>query len=451
MYRRPLRSLAPSWLRALTLSSFAMGGLLVAAPAHADEAREVPATILDVSMVDGELTARIRWSAEAKSLPEEVEVLSYDGKDSITAGERLAPKAGEVSEVKLSGAVQEPWETGWAQRLVVRAAKGRELASQPYDVSLACEDEKSCELKAAPGVSASREVVHLSTRLRDTLAVVEKEQGAKGFDLVREVARRDPSLLGEAMTYAQGLVRVTPAEGCNCTWDTTFERSNSAGTALGAALNAHALSLGHVASNRRVSVQGTSRVTLTLRCATLSTSLQQSVGIKQPGGLVKSVLLPKPVYSTCAGKCSGLFNHFGRITGLATAYDTGSAAPLLNGTAMVQGRYHLGNAQLPLLNELRYAPANQFFDVRTYPTNMGGGTGWVQTAGEGFYAFNGSDDPRPFGRAQSGYAIAVQGNAVCPGGVLNPIGRVWDTESTHELPQGEESLTDSIWRFFGFL
>ncbi|RKG76484.1 hypothetical protein D7W79_17695 [Corallococcus exercitus] len=334
MHRRSPRVLAPSWLRSLTLSSFAVGGLFVAAPAHAAETSEAPATIVDVSMQDGELTARIRWSAESKDLPEEVEVLSYDGTEKPSAGERLTPKPGEESEVKLSGAVQEPWETGWAQRLVVREAKGRELASQPYDVSLACEDEKTCQLTATPGISASREVLHVSNGLQKTLATIEKELGAKEFDLVHEVARREPSLFGEALSYAQGKFKYGPAEGCQCTWQTTYARSNTSGTSLGAAHDLYARPLLQTRpANARLSTQGTSRITLTLNCTSLASILFQHVGIRQPGGLVKPVLMPQPVYSTCAGTCSGRFSHFGRITGLVTAQSTSPFPPPPSSTA----------------------------------------------------------------------------------------------------------------------
>ncbi|GMU07456.1 hypothetical protein [Corallococcus caeni] len=450
MPRRSPRALAPTWLRALTLCSFAMGGLLVAAPAHAAETTEAPATIVDVSIQDGELTARIRWSAESSALPEEVEVLSYDGTDKPTAGERISPKAGEESEVKLSGAVREPWETGWAQRLVVREAKGQELASQAYDVSLACEDEKTCQLTAAPGISASREVLHVSNALQKTLGTLEKELGTKEFDLVHEVARRDPSLFGEALSYAQGLVKYGPAEGCQCAWETSYARSNTSGTTLGAAHDLFARPLRQTqASNARLSAQGSSRVTLTLRCSSLGSILFQHVGIRQPGGLVKPVLMPQPVYSTCAGTCSGRFSHFGRITGLATAQSTTPFPPptILNGTAMEQSSYHLGNALSPLLNETRYAPADSDFDVMTTVSNVSSGSGYVQTSGEAFYAYNGNAATwQPQGRARGGYAIAIQGVAVCPGGGLNPIGRASDTATTMG---NQTSLTNSINAFFG--
>lgn len=448
MHRRSPRAFAPTWLRSLTRSSFALGGLLMAAPALAAEAREAPATIVDVSMRDGELTARIRWSAESKSLPEEVEVLSYDGTDTLTAGERVAPKAGEELEVRLSGAVQEPWETGWAQRLVVREAKGRELASQPYDVSLACEDEKTCQLTAAPGISASREVVHVSTALRKTLASIEKELGTKQFDLVREVAQREPSLFGEALSYAQGLVKYSPAEGCDCVWETSFSRTNTSGTTLGAAHELYSRPLRNRASNARLSAQGTSRVTLSLRCGTLSSPRLQPVGIRQSDGRVRSVLLPQPVYSTCVGPCSGRFNHYGRITGSVEAYSSG---PLLNGTAQEQSTYHLGDALSPVVEKSIFAPTHDSFDEPSVVNNVGSGTSYVQTSGEAFHAFGGNTPDStqwPYGHVRNGYAMAVQGSVVCPipSGTLYPIGRAWDTATTQD---NQGSLTQGIWDFFG--
>ncbi|NOK19982.1 hypothetical protein [Corallococcus carmarthensis] len=448
MHRRSLRSLAPSWLRPLTLSSFALGGLLVATPAHAAEASEAPATLLDVSMQDGELTARIRWSAEPEDLPEEVEVLSYDGTDTLTAGERVTPKAGEETEVKLSGAVQEPWETGWAQRLVVREAKGRELTRQPYDVSLACEDEKTCELTAAPGISASREVLHVSNALQETLAVIEKEQDGKAFDLVHEVARRDPSLFGEALTHAQGLVKYGAAEGCGCTWEASYARSNTQGTGLGAAHDVFARPL---ATNRpsktRLTAQGTSQMTLSLRCASLDWPRLQLVGIKQPGGVVKPVLLPQPVYSTCAGTCSGRFTHFARITGAVSAVSTNN--PFLDGSATEQSKYHLGNGLSPLLNWTESAPNDNTFIQATTAYNVGSGSGFVQTSGEASYNYNGNSSMGvPRGRAQGGYLMAVQGTVACPGGGLYPIGRAWDIATT----MGNETfLNDGVTLFFDSL
>ncbi|RKH72761.1 hypothetical protein D7X96_03575 [Corallococcus interemptor] len=434
-------------LRALTLSSFAMGGLLMAAPAHADEPREAPATILDVSLVDGELTARILWAQDAKSLPGEVEVVSHDGQDTLTAGERVTPKAGEVSEVTLYGAVKEPWETGWAQRLAVLGAKGQELTHQPYDVSLDCEDEKTCALKATAGVSASREVLHVSRALKDTLDTIEKDLGAKEFDLVREVARRDPTLYGEALSYAHGLSKlgpVGPAEGCRCTWQASSTRSNTSGTSLGAAHNLYAGPLApNRRSNARLTTQGTSRINLTLNCTSLASIHFQQVGIKQSGGLVKPVLMPQPVYSMCAGTCSGRFNHFGRIIGNASANST---TMLLNGTATEQIKYHLGNSLSPLLNQTVHAPANSGFDVSTIANNTSSGSGFVQTSGEAFYTYNG--DPSlglPFGQAQAAYAMAIRGYAVCPGGGLNPSGTVSDFATTMN---NQSSLDQNIRDFF---
>ncbi|AFE07673.1 hypothetical protein COCOR_07678 [Corallococcus coralloides DSM 2259] len=448
MHRRSPRVLASSWLRALTLSSFAVGGLFVAAPAHSAETSEAPATILDVSMQDGELTARIRWAAESKSLPSEVEVVSYDGTDKLTAGERLSPKPGEEVEVKLYGAVQEPWETGWAQQLVVREPKGRELTRQPYDVSLDCEDEKTCALKATPGVAASREVVHVSEALERTLASIEKELGGKEFNLVHEVARREPSLYGEALSYAQSRVVYGPAEGCRCTWQASFTRTNGQGTttSLGAAHDLYARPLSMTRpQNARLTAQGTSRVTLTLSCTSLASILFQNVGIKQSGGLVKPVLMPQPVYSTCAGTCSGRFSHFGRITGSAWANSTSS--PLLNATSMEQSKYHLGNGLSPLLNETRYAPLNSSFDVDATVSNSISGSGYVQTSAEAFYTYNGNSLMwQPWGRARGGYAIAVQGIAVCPGGGLNPMGRAWDIATGED---NQSSLSESVWNFLG--
>ncbi|MBN9681843.1 MULTISPECIES: hypothetical protein [unclassified Corallococcus] len=450
------RSPSP-WLRALTLSSFAVGGLFVAAPAHAAETRELPATIVNVSMQDGELTARIRWAAESKSLPTEVEVLSYDGTDKVTAGERLSPKAGEEVEVKLSGAVQAPWETGWAQRLVVREAQGRELANQPYDVSLACEDEKTCQLTAAPGISASREVLHVSTALQKTLDAVEKELGSKQFDMVREVARREPSLYGEALTYAHGMVKVGPAEGCQCSWTTSYSRTNSSGSGLGAAHNLYSRPLSqNKPSNARLTEQGSSRVTLTLHCTSLVSILTQEFGIRQSGGLVKPVRMLQPVYSTCAGTCSGRFSHFGRITGRTTVQSTTPFPPptIPNASAMEQGKYHLGNGLSPLFNETRYAPSgDQEFDRGGATFNTSSGSGYVQTSGEAFHAYNGDPNTwQPYGRAQGNYAIAVQGIAVCPGGGLNPIGRAFDIQSTYTLPENEvDSMEKSVQDFFSIL
>ncbi|NNB96409.1 hypothetical protein HI113_21170 [Corallococcus exiguus] len=445
MHRRSSRA---SWLRALTLSSFAVGGMLVAAPVHAAETSEAPATILDVSMQDGELTARIRWAAEPKSLPEEVEVLSYDGTDKLTAGERLSPKAGEETEVKLSGAVQEPWETGWAQRLVVREPKGRELASQPYDVSLDCEDEKTCELKAAPGISASREVLHVSNALQETLAVIEKEQDGKAFDLVHEVARREPSLFGQALTHAQGLIKYGPAEGCRCTWEASYARSNTQGTSLGAAHDVFARPLATNRPSRALlTAQGTSQMTLSLHCTSLASIHFQPVGIKQSGGRVKPVLLPQPVYSTCAGTCSGRYTHFGRITGAVSAISTNN--PFLDGSATEQSKYHLGNALSPLLNAADSAPNDTTFIHAITAFNVSTGSGFVQTSGEASYNYNGNSSMGvPRGRAQGGYAMAVQGTAVCPGGGLNPSGRAWDVATTMD---NETFLRDGINSFFDSL
>ncbi|MFP2902148.1 hypothetical protein [Corallococcus sp. 4LFB] len=198
--------LVPSWLRSLTVSSFALGGLL-AAPAQAAQGEEPPAVaaLLDVSLEDGELTARIPWTDQEEDLPGSTRLVSYDGKNSPNAGVEVTPKAGEISHVKVFGALDKPWDTGWAQKRVLEDAKGQPLATQAYDIGLDCADGKECGLTVSPGITSDSDVVHVSGELDAVVTQLNEQHGEGEYDLVEEVPKAAPHLRDEVALYAHQL------------------------------------------------------------------------------------------------------------------------------------------------------------------------------------------------------------------------------------------------------
>ncbi|GMU07457.1 hypothetical protein ASNO1_37100 [Corallococcus caeni] len=122
------------------------------------------------------------------------------------------PKAGKVSQVKVFGALDKPWETGWARKRVLENDKGEELATQPHDVNLDCADDKECGLTVSAGVASDANVVHVSGELDAAVTKLNEQDGEGGYDLLQEVSRNFPALRGEA-------------DPCSCNWESTRTRT----------------------------------------------------------------------------------------------------------------------------------------------------------------------------------------------------------------------------------
>ncbi|WP_434301589.1 hypothetical protein [Corallococcus exiguus] len=416
---RGLSGLVPSWLRSLTVSSFALGGLLAAAPAHAADPQEVRpniATVLDVALVDGELTASILWTDRQDDLPRSSKLVSYDGKDTATAGVNVTPKAGEVSQVKLFGALDKPWETGWAQKLVLEDPQGQALATQPYDVNLDCATEKECSLTVSKGVTSEKDVVHVSSELDAVVTELDARYGQGEYDLVKEVSKDFPHLRGEAMVYVQQWYWWYPIIGpCTCGWTTTTTRTptttqsilvSSPGRSLygwngpGAkhTLSANAIPTGPTLNR---TVTGSSQLSLGLRCSRRIYFYWWDLMIYRPGGWF-AVRFPFPVSIPCTSPCLARFDHTGRVTGRTSI--SGVATAREAGTWRVNGG-------TPYINQL--ITGNNAFDADAIAVSFSNTSAYntVSTSGQVTIP---STSTFASALVTNGYAQAIHGQLTCP-------------------------------------
>ncbi|RKI60522.1 hypothetical protein D7X55_24335 [Corallococcus sp. AB049A] len=413
--------LVPSWLRSLTVSSFALGGLLVAVPAHAAEPQEEErpnvATLLDVALEDGELTARILWTDRQEDLPQSSKLVSYDGKDSANAGVAVTPKAGEISQVKLFGALDKPWETGWAQKLVLEDSKGQPLFTQPYDVGLDCANDKECGLTVSAGVASDPDVAHVSSELSAAVTQLDAKYGQGEYDLVQEVSKNFPQLRGQAIVFAHQLLPWFPLQGpCTCNWVTTTTRTPTTtqtilqsypgrslygwnGPGAKHTLSANAVTPYPVTINRTVA--GNSQLSLNLSCSRWRYYYWWDLIIHRPGGLFP-VRFPFPVKVPCTSPCQARFDHMGRVSGRTTI--SGVA------TAREAGAWRV-NGGSPIINQL--ITGNNAFDADAIAVSFSatGAYNTVSTSGQVTIPSTSS-----FASAitTNGYAQAIHGQLTCP-------------------------------------
>ncbi|NPC76394.1 hypothetical protein D7Y27_35120 [Corallococcus sp. AB004] len=416
---RGLSGLVPSWLRSLTVSSFALGGLLAAAPAHAADPQEVRpniATVLDVALVDGELTASILWTDRQDDLPRSAKLVSYDGKDTATAGVNVTPKPGEISQVKVFGALARPWETGWAQKLVLEDPQGQPLATQPYDVNLDCATDKECSLTVSKGVTSEKDVVHVSSELDAVLSELDAKYGQGEYDLVKEVSKDFPHLRGEAMVYVQQWYWWYPLSGpCTCGWTTTTTRTptttqsilvSASGRSIygwngpGAkhTLSANAIPTGPLLNR---TVTGTSQLSLGLRCSRRVYIYWWDFIIHGPGGWFP-VRFPFPVSIPCTSPCQARFDHTGRVTGRTSI--SGVATAREAGTWRVNGG-------TPYINQL--ITGNNAFDADAIAVSFSNTSAYntVSTSGQVTIP---STSTFASALVTNGYAQAIHGQLTCP-------------------------------------
>ncbi|RKH56801.1 hypothetical protein [Corallococcus llansteffanensis] len=451
---RGLLGLVPSWLRSLTLSSLALGGLMLSTSARAQEA-EPAATLVDLAMEDGTLTARIQWSAQGTGLPSYALLTSYDGKESATAQTRVVPKAGTVSVVKLFGALQEPWTTGWAQTLVLADEQGQSLVTQPYDVNLDCSTGETCGFVVAPGLASTPDTVHLSSELDAALTAVEAKYGTQDVDLVEQVSKDFPVLRGEALVYAHQLAQIPPLMGpCTCVWQAVHTRSPSGlGYGINSSSAAGVLSgwngagakhwltaIGLNATGITASVTGYSESRLQLSCKRWSYIFTRSVPVFTPGGVVKPLPFPFPIYRPCISNCQVRFDHRGRISGRTfSTYE----APYSTATATEQSTYRRDSTILLNLSATQGGAFDQTWNSAVM-SNVGS-TGRVNTTG-----YVQSKKPSTlYGSSASvsnGYAIMIHAKAACPYVPTTHVG-VWNYGTSQGTPQ-TTSLQQTIKSFF---
>ncbi|MBN9681842.1 MULTISPECIES: hypothetical protein [unclassified Corallococcus] len=414
--------LVPSWLRSLTVSSLALGGLLVGAPAHAadprEEARPNIATVLDVALEDGELTARILWTDRQEDLPPSSKLVSYDGKDSVNAGVDVTPKAGEISQVKLFGALDKPWETGWAQRLVLEDPKGQPLAIQPYDVKLDCANDKECGLTVSAGVTSDKDVAHVSSELDAAVTQLDAKYGQGEYDLVQEVSKNFPHLRGEAIVFAHQLSPwIIPIQGpCTCSWVSSTTRTPNLtqsilvsypnrslygwnGPGAKHTLSANALTTYPLSLNRTVT--GSSQLSLQLSCSRWRYYYWWDLIIHRPGGLFP-VRFPFPIKVPCTSPCQARFDHMGRVTGRTTISGVASAREA--GTWSVNGG-------APYINQL--ITDNNAFDADSIAVSFSN-TGAYNTVSTTGRVTVPSTSSMASAITTNGYAQAIHGQLTCP-------------------------------------
>jgi hypothetical protein len=456
-----MSALVRGFMQPLVSFPLALSGLLLAAPAMAQEKPSMQATIVDVAVKDGSLTARIQWGDQA-SLPRSARVASYDGKGALTDGVNVVPEANTESVVKLPGGLRSPWESGWSQKLTVEDDRGQVLTTQPYDVNLNCDgngERERCELVAYPSFASSSGVVHLSDDLDQAIKTLNPRNTTREFDLVARVSEAYPELRGEALVLAQQTVRPRAAGSCTCNWQGVIQRGPSAAQSINISgsntwlggqngpgathsLAAYAyaafFSIVHETST---SVSGFSQLQLNMACSQLLFTIDKPVLIFRPDGTFEVVHIHLPIYGPCQASCSATFNHTGRYTG--QTYVNALQQPSNRAYATEAGTYAVNNGT-PLINQSTGAGGG--FDNTAALTVSGySTTARIQTSG---YV-------RAVGRWQAanawesnGYAMGIHGTAAC---MFPQEVAMWDyntTQGSANLNSLKSTLQAFFWQWY---
>nr|AYM52991.1 hypothetical protein [Myxococcus fulvus] len=449
------RGLVARLLRTLALIPLMLGGPLLATPAWAAEAEQTGplATVTDLSVAEDGLRVRIQWS-DQQALPSTAKLVSFDGEDNATDGTEVFPKPGEVSEVTLPRALKAPWETGWAQRLVLEdPATGEELLTQPYDISLDCAKEEECHLTVAPGPASNKDVVHLSSELDAAIAELEAQAGPEEFNLVEKVSKNFPHLRGQVLSYASQLTKVRgPLAGpCLCSWQAVSGQSpggvgygisisNSGGIIGGWNGPGAKHSLTAIAgTGTSYSVSGTSQVSLRLSCTQWKYVIIYYQLIYVPFYGWIAVPIYAPIWSSCVSSCAARFDHLGHISGDTFVSYT---SPGSSATATERSNYVVDGFQVMNLSATQGSSFNQTMTGSVW-SNIGS-TGTVNSAG-GVRAAR----TLPFWASASvanGHAIAIHGQSSCPYG---PYGHaaVWTYGTSQGTPQ-TTSIKQTLFNYF---
>lgn|GEM_PF-5136727 len=455
--QRGPRGLVPLVLRALALPSLLLGGLLQSSPAWAAkaEADGPVATLTGLAVTDEGMQVRIEWSKD-RALPATAKLISYDGSESATDSVEVTPKPGEVSSVTLNKALQKPWETGWAQTLVLEdPEKGEPLLTQPYNVSLDCVDAESCTLAVAPGAASNKDMVHLSSELDEAITKLEAEAGsAAEFDVVEQVSKHFPHLRGEVYSYAHQLSKVRPFPGsgpCECTWQAVYTQ-NPGGVGYGISVSntggivggwngpgaKHSLTA-IAGTGISYGVGGSSQVSLKLNCKQWKYVVLYYIRVYVfPFGWF-SFPVYGPAYVPCVSTCAARFDHMGRISGDTFVSYT---SPNSSATAVEAANYIVDGSTL--LNTSASQGGTFYQGTTTSVWSNLGSTGRVNSSGTVR-----ASRALPYWASASvsnGHAIAIHGQSFCPYGPYWQAA-VWTYGTSQGIPQ-TSSLRQGLISFF---
>ncbi|QSQ26424.1 hypothetical protein JY651_16485 [Pyxidicoccus parkwayensis] len=444
-------------LRSPFLRSLVLGGLMVASPAWAGDAEEgesgPSASIVDMALENGALTVRILWNDEKEMPPASAKLLSYDGQENVLAAQEVELKPGQVSEVKLFGALAKPWETGWAQKLVLRDSRGEAMVVQPYDVSLDCQSEDECGFAVSPGVGSTPDVVHVSAELTEALDAIKAKTGGEDVDLVKAVSESFPNLRGEALVYADQMAqRVAVPIKCYCRWTATkgktpsglgYNMSNRNPAGYLSGWNGpgakHQMTIGITVAGSTPQGQfgvasGSSTVGLSVTCSK-DLAYARDIKVRFPDNSEQIFPSRGLISSFCTG-CPAEFTHFGRISARTYVRD---AQPNSFAYASEHGTWRV-NTNAPTLDQ--YATWNASFDKAGTDLSWGASsTNRVDFSGQ--VSAQGMNYASAVAEARNSYAQAIYGEVYdCPAG-YDRVGTVWDYATTQGTPQFN-SLRNSI-------
>lgn len=453
---RGARRLVPASFRWLLSSLAVLGATLGAPAARAAEPQveEGPvATITHLSLEEGGVKVSIQWSNK-QPLPESARLISLDGEGNTNDLAEVTPKPGEESVVSLEKAIQKPWETGWAQRLVLQGTKEESLATVPYNINMDCADEKSCTLNVSAGAAANADVMHVSTELDELITKLEESHGEGEFDLVEEVSKANPRMLGEVLVYAQTMARLRAFAGpCTCVWQAVYGQSPSL---IGFGINVstvngqlfgwngpgakHALTaIGGSPTGISGGVNGMSQVNLRLNCTRWVYYYYWDIIIAWPGHPGILIPFPRPRLEPCISTCAARFDHQGRISGSTFVAYT---SPGSSASAREQATYRVDGVPLMSLVANNGGAFNQATGTTVW-SNIGS-TGRVDSSGvvqaaKSFPYFSSAS-------VANGHAISIHGQAKCPWGP-NGHAAVWTYGTSQGTPQ-TNVLRQSIQSFF---
>jgi hypothetical protein len=413
------------------------------------------ATIANVTVEEGALTARIQWP-DTPNLPASARVVSYNGRGEASVRVDVVPRANSQALVRLPGALAKPWETGWTQKLTLEDGAGQALATQPYDVSLDCDgngDRERCELVVYPSIGTVSGVVHLSEALDQAIDSLKPAEGQQ-FDLVASVSAAYPELRGEALVLGDQIAKLRRAGSCTCNWTGVIQRTPASAQSMnsngyltqmlghngaGATHFLHAKAFGQAFSSVHeisAGVSGVSQVTLKVSCSKLLYIIDKWVIVSRPDGTSEIIHIQMPVYGSCPPPCAVTLDNMCRYTGQTyvnalqqpsnRAYATESGTCAVNSTTLINQSTGAGSG-FDNISNLTVASASSTTKVQT--------NGYARAVGRWYSAD---------GWVRNGYAIAIHGTAAC---VFPNEAAAWDY-GTSQGTAHQNSLKGSIQNFF---
>ncbi|MFY2558310.1 hypothetical protein ACN469_11820 [Corallococcus terminator] len=449
--------LAPPWPR--LLSVLALGSLLLATPVGAqEEPDDEPAVAFVGLTLEGDsLRVRLQWSDGEGPFPDFAQLVSYDGQGEINDIQELFPQPGEVIEVELPGALKQPWETGWTQKLVVEDPwRGTPLNVQFYDLNLDCEDwSENCVLAVAPSLGTNEEVVHVRPEFDEALTYIEDRFENTEIDLLDAVSEAAPHLSGDALLYSQNVLRRLPYWGeCFCTWtsrttlapspamvvDVSHSGGHVKGTHGAGAVGSLTARSGSAAGISH-DIWGSNNIQLRPTCFRWLFYDDWRVSVRFPGGGREWYIpFPRPYLMPCRYSCPAVYEHAGRISGKAfvTVNGAADAYALVESFYLVDGNYALHNV----------AEYNASFDDST-TRYVWSNSGTTATVDSGMWAYASRSNLSSISAAntRNGLFAAIYAEPnMCWSGPFGP-GAVWSYGTLQGSTQ-TESLRQSVQGFF---